>query len=43
MVSCRDPKAGLTLTDMWQFYVQVGDDELMQAHGALFAETVLEQ
>jgi hypothetical protein len=46
MVSCQDPKAGLTLTDMWQFYAQVGDDELSeltQAHSALFAETVLEQ
>eukprot|EP01043_Picozoa_sp_COSAG02_P072575 COSAG02_NODE_13733_length_1356_cov_1.390613_2_plen_138_part_01 len=43
MVSCQDPKAGLTLTDMWQFYAQVGDDELMQAHSALFAETVLEE
>ena len=43
MVSCRNPKAGLTLNDMWQYYAQAGDDELMQARSALFAQDTKEQ
>ena len=43
MVGCQSPNVGLTQTDLWQYYAQAGDDELMEAWNALFAKDVKEQ
>ena len=43
MVGVNDPAAGLKITDLQQYYMQAGEEELAEAYTALFAKELAAQ